>query len=264
MDNKLLVRIYNVGLGDCIYLRIPDKEVNRHVLIDCGNTYADKDVLEKAVTNLSSELEKDKTNKLLDLLVVTHPHQDHIAGFDVCLGEFKKIKIGKVLLSASMNPKHDHAPKTLALQQFSSNALKQLSQLSLNPTFDTLINDMLGLSNDGALEALRITLPEQSDAKVPQYVHDGISLDEVFSDDENIKLTVLGPANNIDGEYLGKIEDVLQNFMGMSGMFGMGDEPNIAANWNKPEKIPTNISKSDFFTQQEGFLLTCIFLTQAC
>ena len=37
MADKLLVRIYNVGLGDCIYLRVPDENDDVHILIDCGN-----------------------------------------------------------------------------------------------------------------------------------------------------------------------------------------------------------------------------------
>ena len=37
MGAKLLVRSYNVGCGDCIYVRIPDGEDGFHILIDCGS-----------------------------------------------------------------------------------------------------------------------------------------------------------------------------------------------------------------------------------
>jgi hypothetical protein len=39
MGNKLLVRAYNVELGDCIYCRIPDssRDDDFHMLIDCGS-----------------------------------------------------------------------------------------------------------------------------------------------------------------------------------------------------------------------------------
>ena len=37
MGDQLLVRAYNVGLGDCFYLRVPDMNRNVHILIDCGN-----------------------------------------------------------------------------------------------------------------------------------------------------------------------------------------------------------------------------------
>ena len=42
MDDKLLIRAYNVGVGDCIYVRIPkarkkgSKVDDFHILIDCG------------------------------------------------------------------------------------------------------------------------------------------------------------------------------------------------------------------------------------
>ena len=38
MDDKLLIRVYAVGFGDCIYVRIPDGESHYHVLIDCGTS----------------------------------------------------------------------------------------------------------------------------------------------------------------------------------------------------------------------------------
>ena len=40
MADELLIRLYDVGLGDCIYVRIPGKTAKKedafHMLIDCG------------------------------------------------------------------------------------------------------------------------------------------------------------------------------------------------------------------------------------
>ena len=39
MADKLLIRLYDVGLGDCIYCRIPKAHRSGrdfHILIDCG------------------------------------------------------------------------------------------------------------------------------------------------------------------------------------------------------------------------------------
>jgi len=61
MADKLLVRTYNVELGDCIYCRIPKgRKVGStiddlHILIDCGSLGAE-DLLETAVTDLESIL----------------------------------------------------------------------------------------------------------------------------------------------------------------------------------------------------------------
>ena len=36
MGDQLLIRAYNVGCGDCIYVRIPGPKGGFHILIDCG------------------------------------------------------------------------------------------------------------------------------------------------------------------------------------------------------------------------------------
>jgi phosphoribosyl 1,2-cyclic phosphodiesterase len=74
--------MYNVGLGDCIYLRVPDKNKQVHILIDCGNKYSDGKLLEECITKLKAELPKVEGKPHLDLLVVSHPHEDHHKGFE--------------------------------------------------------------------------------------------------------------------------------------------------------------------------------------
>jgi len=48
MGSELLIRSYNVGCGDCFYIRIPDKDDGFHILVDCG-TKDDAAVLGDAV-----------------------------------------------------------------------------------------------------------------------------------------------------------------------------------------------------------------------
>ena len=83
MDGQLLVRMYNVGLGDCIYLKVPDQNKDVHILIDCGNKFSELELLGQHIGELKEELPDDGAGKKrLDLLVVTHPHEDHHKGFE--------------------------------------------------------------------------------------------------------------------------------------------------------------------------------------
>ena len=55
MGSKLLVRAYNVGFGDCFYVRIPNADDGFHILIDCGKK-GSAEPLRKALGHLQSEL----------------------------------------------------------------------------------------------------------------------------------------------------------------------------------------------------------------
>ena len=55
MAGQLLVRMYNVGLGDCIYLRVPDGGKQVHILIDCGNKFEELQVLKDCLEDLKTD-----------------------------------------------------------------------------------------------------------------------------------------------------------------------------------------------------------------
>lgn len=67
-DGKLYVRIFDVGQGDAILIRTPSGD---DILVDGG---PDDRVVEK----LSRALPSDDRD--IELIIVTHPHADHIAG----------------------------------------------------------------------------------------------------------------------------------------------------------------------------------------
>lgn len=83
------VRMYRVGFGDCFLVSFPVADDRKaHVLIDCGvfkGTTGKGDIgsIEAAVDNIAQE-----TGGKLALVVMSHRHADHIAGFSRCAKKF--------------------------------------------------------------------------------------------------------------------------------------------------------------------------------
>lgn len=98
------IRMYCQGLGDCFLLTFPsakEKEPVR-VLIDCGvlqHTPGEAKKMNAVVDHLAKE-----TRSIIDLLIVTHEHWDHVAGFSHAKNVFEKFTFKNVWLSWAENP----------------------------------------------------------------------------------------------------------------------------------------------------------------
>jgi hypothetical protein len=81
-------RAYNVGFGDCLLLSFTyasaiDGRAERHVLIDFGTNKAAKGG--PSLKDVAALIEAETHGKL-DVVVLTHRHRDHLAGFDPTVG----------------------------------------------------------------------------------------------------------------------------------------------------------------------------------
>ena len=223
MGSKLLVRSYNVGCGDCIYVRIPNGEDDHfHMLIDCGSKEgASSGVMERAIRDLAENTLPDAEEagkKRLDLIVVTHRHEDHIKGFDPAY--FHDIAIGNIWLTAAMNENHPQATRALALHRFAAGEMRALadSGAALSPELADLVA-LYGISNTGATTALTQTLP-QANGIQPTYVFAGQTSDDFGIEIEDTKIHVLAPEEDIDHFYLGKEADEdLRGLLSTAGEF---------------------------------------------
>lgn len=192
---RLLVRIYDVGFGDCIYVRIPDKRDHFHMLIDCG-TSAPARSLGPVVDDVFSMLPRDKAGRAsLDLLVATHPHADHIKGFD--LPQFREATIRRIWLTIYMNPFHVQAKNALTYQsRTSASALKALREdlamsSSVHPDYP------LYVARD-----LAQRLNEQERCRHKLALEQGATCFRGFQE-SNTRIRVLAPEWDIDRYYLG-------------------------------------------------------------
>jgi beta-lactamase superfamily II metal-dependent hydrolase len=100
------VRMYRVGFGDCFLVSLTDRVGDRrHLLFDCGvHPAGDAGTLEAVVANIAEE-----TDERLDLIVASHAHEDHIAGFGRHADVFSSFEIGEVWLPWSENKNDEDA-----------------------------------------------------------------------------------------------------------------------------------------------------------
>ena len=239
MADQLLIRAYNVGCGDCIYVRIPGPRGGFNILIDCGKK-GDDELLKKAIEHLKGDLPKGSKpgTSRLDLIVATHRHEDHIKGFDPKL--FKSIEVKNIWLSVAMDPKHPQAKGVNRLHAFASQAMRSLkaSGQALSPDVEMLAS-MYGVSNDQADKLLMDTLPKANGIK-PRFVHSGMK--HGLRLPPNTAIQILAPEKDIDHFYLGKDLDAsLNSFRGLSKALGGSSRRKAAA-----EVVPMNISAADF------------------
>jgi beta-lactamase superfamily II metal-dependent hydrolase len=105
--DKIIVRMYKIGTGDCFVLKFLSKDtVTFKMMIDCGSCRGNKNVFNSFLGEI-----KTFVDGKIDLLVITHEHQDHIIGFARGKDVLDKIEFGNVWVAWTEDPTNEFAKK---------------------------------------------------------------------------------------------------------------------------------------------------------
>jgi len=113
-DNLLEITVLDVKTGDAIFIKTP---TNKNILIDTGNKTRKNNYAQKVIIPFF----RKKEVRQLDLMVLTHPHADHIGGAKYILD---RIDVDEILL-----------PKCSYNSRIYMNLLNMINKNNLNKTY---------------------------------------------------------------------------------------------------------------------------------
>ncbi len=152
---SLDVRMYNVGLGDSFLLTFLSKSGNQkqthRVLIDCGSTGRNKDD-GPTLEQVANEIVKDcgGNDAVLDAIVVSHRHQDHMSGFGGAAGKVltENLRPKLIIQPWTEEPNADN-PKTGANEADKAAAAYAMSLRDAQTLADSILNEILVRRENG-------------------------------------------------------------------------------------------------------------------
>jgi beta-lactamase superfamily II metal-dependent hydrolase len=201
----LKVRMYRVGFGDFFLVTVPTGAGNRYILIDCGvfkgtTGLGDIGSIEEAVEDLFTT-----TGGQLALVIMTHRHADHIAGFSRAAERFKDFKASMVWMPY--------------WEQFNDAAPSPASNLQEDPNF------AFNLQSD--VSRLATQLAMQFRGRTDEAAQDALSQ---LSDATGFEFDAAAPGGKKGGGNAVAL-DLLKNHLGDNGKnvryYAHGDVPEL-------------------------------------
>jgi hypothetical protein len=119
--------MYKLQLGDCFLLTFPkDRGGTFHLLIDCGLVQGAKDPAPK-MKEIAKDIAK-QTDGVIDLVLITHEHWDHVSGFDQAEDVFKEMEFKQLWLAWTEDPANKLASALRTARANRRRALQQAVQ----------------------------------------------------------------------------------------------------------------------------------------
>ncbi len=247
-EKKLNIRVYNAGIGDCIYIYVPHphkegREHACHILIDCGTVSEGMNfAIQKAQEDLSTLLPKlPNGQNRLDLLIISHPHGDHYSGFDPSRAAAKgtgnswysQFRVGRLWLTTLLDKGNTQAQKAREIGSFAWQELARLVEFASSGMGQALeISPALAAAAREAKEdkdrrqTILDALIKQAGKSNTLYVSTTTPEHQLrlFPGDDNaIRFRVLSPVREIDKTYLG--QGLIQSFDQYRGYRKRGGAP---------------------------------------
>jgi beta-lactamase superfamily II metal-dependent hydrolase len=162
--------MYRVGFGDCFLVSIPG---DRHVLVDCGvHVAADIGVLDDVLANIALE-----SRGRLDLVIASHPHEDHISGFARGEETFRSLKIGEIWLPWTEDPTDADAYRLRQARAGLAAALTaHAAAAPVRPEVEAILANAAARRNETAMNLLRSAFGTEATVR---FLAAGASFDEV-------------------------------------------------------------------------------------
>lgn len=202
--NRVRIRMYRQGLGDCFLLTFPGTDGDRHLLIDCGVLKGTEDAtttMQAVAANVMTT-----TKGSLAALVVTHEHWDHVSGFIQAADVFKDLKTTQAWFAWTEDATDDLAQqlsvrrkKTKAAVDAAANRLALADGASAR-RISSRVNALLAFSGGLAAAPGRTTAdgmawPKQRPGAQIQYLRPGAAPHSIPGV-EGVRVYVLGPPHD--------------------------------------------------------------------
>lgn len=247
---KVEIRAYDVGFGDCVLVRFPLKDRTGHMLVDFGRAPG-KGGTTKVFPAIAADIE-ELCDGRLDVLVMSHEHLDHMEGFYHQRAVFDRMRIDHVWMSLPSHPTYyDDYPDAEPLKKlramaeaFSSQATR--SGLALAPSFEALLEN--NLSNVDRVDYLRKRV------RRVQYLARNKNADDTAPFPPGT-VKILAPEADASGYYGRATRRAVSAFA--RGVMGAADDHADPADpWTFPEvekvAAPENLTPADWRQLREG------------
>jgi beta-lactamase superfamily II metal-dependent hydrolase len=152
--DQMRVRMYRVGFGDCFLLSLPEQAGHRHILIDCGvHAKGDIKTMPKVVQDVRTE-----TDDELDVVVVSHAHQDHISGFGTHATAWANVAVKEVWMPWTEDPTDVQAVELRTRQLSLAQQLREHLTLrgQLSESTASILENFVGFNLANNADSMRV------------------------------------------------------------------------------------------------------------